>query len=79
LRGNRFFKPGPLTLRESVHKGRKARLMIFTIKPCFVPSLKRIFHGEVEEAARRVNLESHAPITFSYWHLVGILGKIILE
>jgi hypothetical protein len=34
--------------------------MIFTIKPGFVPSLERIFHGEVEEAATSASLASSA-------------------
>jgi hypothetical protein len=39
--------------------------MIFTVKPCFVPSPEGRFHGEVEEAATRVSLESHAPDNLS--------------
>jgi hypothetical protein len=75
--------PGPLILRESAHKGRKAKLMIFTIKLRFVPSPERRFHGKVEEATARAILESNAPdnhlvigtwLVFhkKYWRLVGI-------
>jgi hypothetical protein len=57
--------PGPLILRESTHKGRKAGLMIFTVKPRFVSSPERRFHGVVEEAAARVSLESNTPDNLS--------------
>jgi hypothetical protein len=62
--------PGPLIVRESAHKGRKARLMIFTIKPRFVPSLERRFYWEVEDATARASLESNAPynlLVISAW------------
>jgi hypothetical protein len=51
---------GPLKFRESAYEGRKAGFMIFTIKPGFVPSPNRSFHGEVEEDATRAGLESSA-------------------
>jgi hypothetical protein len=54
-----------VTLRESAHKGRKVGLVIFIVKPCFVPSPERRFHEEVEEAVARVSLESHAPDNLS--------------
>jgi hypothetical protein len=56
---------GPLILRESTRKVRKAGLVIFTIKSRFVPSSKRRFHGEIEEATARASLESNAPNSLS--------------
>jgi hypothetical protein len=41
--GGWFFMPGSMELGESAHKGGKAGLIIFTIKPRFVPSSERSF------------------------------------
>jgi hypothetical protein len=61
---------GPLKFRESAYEGRKAGFMIFTIKPCCVPSPDRSFHGEVEEDATRASMESSASddlLLFDAW------------
>jgi hypothetical protein len=40
--------------------------VIFTINPCFMPTLKRRFHGEVKEATPGAGLESHALNNLSF-------------
>jgi hypothetical protein len=57
---SRLFIPSPLILRESFHKRGEVGFMVFTIKPCLVPSPERRFHGEVKEATKRASMECNA-------------------
>jgi hypothetical protein len=43
LEWSRFFAPSSLELGESAYKWREAGLMVLTMEPCPVPSLKRGF------------------------------------
>jgi hypothetical protein len=61
LKWSRLFTPSPLELRDSANEGREARLMIFTIKPCPMPSPQRSFMGEVKEASAWASLKTYAP------------------
>jgi hypothetical protein len=42
------FTPCSLELKESAYKGREARLMVLTIKPCPMPSPNRSLHRKVK-------------------------------
>jgi hypothetical protein len=42
--------------------------MVFTIKPGFVPSPERCFHGEIEEVTTRASLETNNP---DYLSVIG--------
>jgi hypothetical protein len=55
-----LFMLGPLKLRESAHERAEARFMVFAIKQSLVPSPERRFHRKVEEATKRMSLESNA-------------------
>jgi hypothetical protein len=61
LEWSRLFAPSVVELGESAHEGREAGFMILTIEPCPVPSSKRSFQGENEEASTGTGLETYAP------------------
>jgi hypothetical protein len=43
LEWSQLFAPSVVELKEMAHKEREVGLMVFTIEPCPVPSLKRGF------------------------------------
>jgi hypothetical protein len=50
-----------LEFKDSADKGREARFMVLTIEPSPMPSSKRSFQGEVEEANTWASLKTDSP------------------
>jgi hypothetical protein len=56
-----LFTPCSSELEESANKRREAGLMVFTVKPCPAPSLKRGLNREFKEANVGSGLKTHTP------------------
>jgi hypothetical protein len=54
-----FLHPSHVVFRESANKGRKAKFMVFTIEPLFVPFFDRGFQLEVKEVTTRASLDAN--------------------
>jgi hypothetical protein len=75
----RFFTPCPLEFGESANKRREAGFMVFTVEPCFVPSMKRCLHGEFKEARARAGLKAHTPNNLGVSSTWLIFQEVIFE
>jgi hypothetical protein len=54
-----LFTPSSVELEELAYKGRGILFMVFTIKPCPMPSPERSLHKKLEEASTRVGLKMY--------------------
>jgi hypothetical protein len=61
LEWSQLFAPSSLELGELAYERREAGFMVLAIDPFLVPSQKRGFQGNVEEASARVSLKTYAP------------------
>jgi hypothetical protein len=53
--------PGSLVFRELANESGEAGFMVFIVGLGLMPSPKRSFHWEFQEAAARVSLKTHTP------------------
>jgi hypothetical protein len=60
-----LFTPSSMELVESGYKGREARFVVLTIKPCPIPSSERSLQRKVEEASMRAGLKTYTPNNLS--------------
>jgi hypothetical protein len=60
LEWSQLFTPSSSELGKLANEGREARLMVFTINPCPVPSPQRSFQRKVKKSSARLSLETYA-------------------